>query len=193
MTSERNRQTGRGTYEWIGTLVRVALALVLVCILVGRITRVDGASMRETLQEGDLLAVLNGPLCGPWEAGDIVIVRKEGFRGGAPIVKRVIATEGQTVDIDFDQGVVYVDGTALDEPYVREPTWLEEGISFPLTVPEGNLFVLGDNRNQSEDSRSPDLGPVDSRCVLGRAVFLVFPGETAGLERREWNRIGRLN
>lgn len=193
MTSERKQQTMRGTYEWVGTLVRAVLALVLLFALVGRVTRVDGASMRETLQDGDLLAVLNAPLCGPCEPGDIVILRKDGFHGGAPIVKRVVATEGQTVDIDFGAGVVYVDGAPLEEPYVREPTWLEEGTAFPLTVPEGCLFVLGDNRNESEDSRSAALGPVDSRCVLGRAVFLVFPGETAGLEQREWSRIGRLD
>lgn len=183
----------RGLYEWVQVLVCAVTATVLLFTFAARVVLVSGPSMRETLQHQDCLLVMNAHLCGGFEAGDIVIIRKESFKDGEPIVKRVIATEGQTVDIDFDQGVVYVDGTALDEPYVREPTWLEEGISFPLTVPEGNLFVLGDNRNQSEDSRSPDLGPVDSRCVLGRAVFLVFPGETAGLERREWNRIGRLN
>lgn len=193
MTSAWKQQTMRGTYEWVGTLIRVVLALVLLFALVGRVTRVDGASMRETLQDGDLLAVLNAPLCGPCGPGDIVILRKDGFRGGAPIVKRVVATEGQTVDIDFGAGVVYVDGAPLEEPYVREPTWLEEGTAFPLTVPKGCLFVLGDNRNESEDSRSADLGAVDSRCVLGRAVFLIFPGETADLEQREWNRIGRLD
>lgn len=190
---EKKQTEGRGAYEWVQALVCSVLTVVLIFTFAVRIVRVSGESMRETLQDQDMLVVLNNWLCGGYEQGDIVILQRDDFYGGEPIVKRVIATEGQTVDIDFDAGVVYVDGTALEESYVREPTWLEEGISFPLTVPEGNLFVLGDNRNQSEDSRSPDLGPVDSRCVLGRAVFLVFPGETAGLERREWNRIGRLN
>lgn len=193
MTSEREQQMRRGTYEWVRALVRAVLAVVILFTFVGRMTRVDGESMRETLQDGDLLAVLNASWCGSYEAGDLVILCKDGFHGGEPIVKRVIATEGQTVDIDFTQGVVYVDGEALEEPYVREPTWTAEGMEFPLTVPEGCLFVMGDNRNDSDDSRNPELGPVDSRQVLGRAVFLVLPGETAELGRREWSRIGILN
>ena len=149
--------------------------------------------MRETLQDGDLLAVLNGPLCGDYRPGDIVIAQRPDFNGGAPIVKRVIATEGQTVDIDFAAGVVYVDGEPLEEPYLNEPTWTEEGTRFPLTVPEGHLFLMGDNRNRSEDSRSSDLGPVDSRCVLGRAVLLALPGLTADTGVREWSRAGFLS
>ena len=78
-----------------------------------------------------MLVVLNNWLCGTYEQGDIVILQRDDFYGGEPIVKRVIATEGQTVDIDFDAGVVYVDGTALEEPYTREPTWTQEGTEFP--------------------------------------------------------------
>lgn len=107
------------------------LALVLLFALVGRVTRVDGASMRETLQDGDLLAVLNAPLCGPCEPGDIVILRKDGFHGGAPIVKRVVATEGQTVDINFGAGVVYVDGAPLEEPMSGSPPGWRRGPPFP--------------------------------------------------------------
>ena len=118
-----------------------------------------------------------------------MIAQRGDFNDGAPIVKRVIATEGQTVDIDFNAGTVYVDGAALEEPYAREATWLAEGVEFPLTVPAGCLFLMGDNRNDSEDSRSADLGPVDSRCVIGKAVFLALPGKTADLNAREWNRV----
>ena len=121
-----------------------------------------------------------------------MIAQRGDFNDGAPIVKRVIATEGQTVDIDFNAGTVYVDGAALEEPYAREATWLAEGVEFPLTVPAGGLFLMGDNRNDSEDSRSADLGPVDSRCVIGKAVFLALPGKTADLNAREWNRVGFL-
>ena len=99
-----------------------------------------------------------------------MVLREESFLE-EPIVKRVIATEGQTVDIDFEAGVVYVDGEALDEPYINEPTYMEEGTEFPLTVPEGCIFVMGDNRNHSSDSRDSRLGTVDTRCVLGKAVF----------------------
>ena len=193
MGAEKEMQTGRGTYEWVRALVRAVLAVVILFTFAGRMTRVDGESMRETLQDGDLLAVLNAPLCGPYETGDLVIVSKAGFHGGEPIVKRVIATEGQTVDIDFAAGTVYVDGAALEEPYVREPTWTPEGTELPLTVPEGCLFVMGDNRNDSDDSRNPELGPVDSRLVIGRAALLVLPGKTAESGQREWSRVGCLN
>ena len=186
------QQAQRGAYEWVQTLVYVVLAVVLLFTFVGRLSRVQGESMRETLQDRDLLLVLNGYLCGSYEAGDIVIAQRGGFNDGAPIVKRVIATEGQTVDIDFNAGTVYVDGAALEEPYAREATWLAEGVEFPLTVPAGCLFLMGDNRNDSEDSRSADLGPVDSRCVIGKAVFLALPGKTADLNAREWNRVGFL-
>lgn len=193
MGTEKENQMGRGTYEWVRALVRAVLAVVILFTFVGRLTRVDGESMRETLQDGDLLAVLNAPLCGPYEAGDLVILCKDGFHDGEPIVKRVIATEGQTVDVDFAAGTVFVDGVLLEEPYVREPTWTAEGMEFPLTVPEGCLFVMGDNRNDSDDSRNPELGPVDSRLVIGRAALLVLPGETAESGQREWSRIGFLD
>ena len=193
MTTEHDKQIWRGAWEWVRTLVLAVLAVVILFTFVGRLSRVDGESMRETLQDGDLLVVLNAFWCGSYEPGDLVILCKEGFHNGEPIVKRVIATEGQTVDIDFSAGTVFVDGVPLEEPYVREPTWTAEGMEFPLTVPEGSIFVMGDNRNDSDDSRNPELGPVDSRLVIGRAVFLILPGETAELERREWSRIGILN
>ena len=192
MTAETSKIPGRSVYEWLQSMLCAVLAAVVVFTFGVRVIRVDGESMRETLQDGDLLVVVNSLLCGEYRAGDILIVRRGDFNQGAPIVKRVIATQGQTVDIDFHAGVVYVDGAALPEPYVREPTWTAEGMEFPLTVPEGCLFVMGDNRNDSEDSRSSQLGPVDSRCVIGRAVFLAVPGRTENLDRREWSRIGML-
>ena len=186
------RDGGRNLYDWVGTVAAVALTAVIIFTFAVRLVLVDGPSMRETLQHGDCLAVLNAPLCGTPEAGDIVILRKESFRDGAPIVKRIVATEGQTVDIDFDAGVVYVDGAALEEDYIRQPTYLEEGLDFPVTVPEGCVFVLGDNRNDSDDSRDPDLGPVDVREILGQAVLLLFPGVTESTGARDYGRIGPL-
>lgn len=96
------------------------------------------------------------------------------------------------MDIDFEAGIVYVDGEALEEDYTRESTRTPEGLDFPITVPEGHLFVLGDNRNNSSDSRHPDLGAVDTRYIIGRALVLAFPGKTAEQDRREWSRIGVL-
>ena len=192
------RQSGeapplRRLYEWVQVLACAVLAVVLVFTFGVRLVTVSGPSMRETLQDGDCLLVVNAPLCGDFAAGDIVILRRESFRDGEPIVKRVVAAGGQTVDIDFAAGVVYVDGRALEEDYVRQPTWLDEGLEFPVTVPEGCVFVLGDNRNDSDDSRDPDLGPVDTREILGRAVALLFPGVTAASEERDFGRIGPLD
>lgn len=189
----KKQTEGRGAYEWVQALVCSVLTVVLIFTFVVRIVRVSGESMRETLQDQDMLVVLNNWLCGTYEQGDIVILQRDDFYGGEPIVKRVIATEGQTVDIDFDAGVVYVDGTALEEPYTREPTWTQEGTEFPLTVPEGCIFVMGDNRNDSDDSRDSALGPVDTRCVLGRALLLAVPGPTADTDQRDWSRVGILN
>ena len=189
---EKESREDQSWYSWLRTLVCVALATVLVFTLVVRIVRVEKQSMRETLQNGDILLTVNRHLAGELKAGDIVVIKKEYFEDGKPIVKRIIATEGQTVDIDFDAGVVYVDGQALEEDYIREPTYLDEGLEFPITVPEGCLFLLGDNRNNSMDSRYPDLGPVDVRCVIGKAVVLVFPGKTAETGKRDFGRIGGL-
>ena len=180
----------RGLYEWVQVLVCAVTATVLLFTFAARVVLVSGPSMRETLQHQDCLLVMNAHLCGGFEAGDIVIIRKESFKDGEPIVKRVIATEGQTVDIDFAEGIVYVDGEALEEDYIREPTYTAEGTEFPLTVPEGSIFVMGDNRNGSSDSRDYRLGTVDTRYVIGKAAFLIFPGPDYETEKRDFKRIG---
>ena len=167
------------------------LAVVLLFTFVIRLIGVDGHSMVPTLQDGDRLLVLNAMLDNDYEYGDIVVLRKDTFLE-EPIVKRVIATEGQTVDIDFVSGAVYVDGELLEEDYINEPTYVEEGTEFPLTVPEGSIFVMGDNRNHSSDSRSSDLGTVDTRYVIGKAVFLLFPGADEATGQRDFGRIGPI-
>lgn len=103
-----------------------------------------------------------------------------------------IALEGQVVDVDFGSGVVFVDGKPLQEEYIQERTFTAEGTAFPLTVPEGSVFVLGDNRNHSTDSRDARLGTVDTRYIIGRAVFLAFPGPDAVTGMREYNRMGGI-
>ena len=195
MTEEAagQRETpGRELYEWTQALVGSVLTVVLVFTFLIRLIGVDGHSMVPTLQNGDRLLVRSSLLDSDYEYGDIVVLREESFLE-EPIVKRVIATEGQTVDIDFEAGVVYVDGEALDEPYINEPTYMEEGTEFPLTVPEGCIFVMGDNRNHSSDSRDSRLGTVDTRCVLGKAVFLAFPGADDVTGKREFGRIGLID
>ena len=189
---EQEKQTakGRDLYEWVQSLVGYVLVVVAIFTFVIRMMGVDGHSMLNTLQHGDRLLVVNSMLYHDYQYGDIVILRKNGVFDDDPIVKRVIAVEGQTVDIDFAEGIVYVDGEALEEDYIREPTYTAEGTEFPLTVPEGSIFVMGDNRNGSSDSRDYRLGTVDTRYVIGKAAFLIFPGPDYETEKRDFKRIG---
>ena len=182
---------GRDLYEWVQALVCSVLAVVLLFTFVIRLIGVDGHSMVPTLQDRDRLLVLNSLLYDDYQYGDIVVLRKNTFLDD-PIVKRVIATEGQTVDIDFSTGTVWVDGEQLEEDYINEKTYLEEGTEFPLTVPEGSVFVMGDNRNHSSDSRDSRLGTVDCRYIIGKAVFLAFPGPDDKTGKRDWSRIGPI-
>ena len=189
---EQEKQTakGRDLYEWVQSLVGSVLVVVAIFTFVIRMMGVDGHSMLNTLQHGDRLLVVNSMLYHDYKYGDIVILRKNGVFDDDPIVKRVIAVEGQTVDIDFAEGIVYVDGEALEEDYIWEPTYTAEGTEFPLTVPEGSIFVTGDNRNGSSDSRDYRLGTVDTRYVIGKAAFLIFPGPDYETEKRDFKRIG---
>ena len=182
---------GRDLYEWVQALVCSVLAVVLLFTFVIRLIGVDGHSMVPTLQDRDRLLVLNSLLYDDYQYGDIVVLRKNTFLDD-PIVKRVIATEGQTVDIDFSTGTVWVDGEQLEEDYINEKTYLEEGTEFPLTVPEGSVFVMGDNRNHSSDSRDSRLGTVNCRYIIGKAVFLAFPGPDDKTGKRDWSRIGLI-
>lgn len=188
---KKKRRLQNIVLDYLHDLVFLLAILLLVFVLVFRIVVVSGPSMKNTLLDGDYLIVLSSALAGDPEPGDIIVASKADFKNGEPIIKRVIATGGQTVDIDFNTGIVTVDGLALDEPYVREKGGiLDEGVNFPLTVDEGCLFVMGDNRNNSMDSRDPDIGLIDERQVLGHAIFLVFPGNDSGREDRDFGRIG---
>ena len=187
---EKKTVPGRDLYEWVQSLVGSVLVVVAVFTFGIRMLGVDGHSMLNTLQHDDRLLVVNPIFYHDYKYGDIVILRKNGAFDNDPIVKRVIAVGGQTVDIDFDAGVVYVDGEALEEDYIREPTYTAEGTEFPLTVPEGSIFVMGDNRNGSSDSRDYRLGTVDTRYVIGKAAFLIFPGPDYDTEKRDFGRIG---
>ena len=188
---KKQKAAGRDWYEWVQALVCSVLAVVVIFTFVIRLIGVDGHSMVPTLQDGDRLLVLTAPWCGDYQYGDVVVLREQTFLD-EPIVKRVIATEGQTVDIDFVTGSVYVDGELLQEDYINEPTYTEEGTVFPLTVPEGSIFVMGDNRNHSNDSRDARLGTVDVRCVIGQAVVLAFPGPDEATGQRDFGRVGLM-
>lgn len=173
-------------------MVYLLLTVMLLFLLVFRIIVVSGGSMRMTLLDGDYLLLLNNTFYHTPQQGDVVVISKESFDNGKPIVKRVIATEGQTVDIDFENGIVYVDDTALAEDYINAPTTVNGGVSFPLTVAQGCIFVLGDNRGISKDSRYPDVGQIDKREVLGKAILLMYPGTDGGTYLRDFNRVGAV-
>lgn len=174
-------------YYWLQTLVLAVVAIVLLFTFVGRITRVEGGSMLNTLHNGDLL-LLQSIGYKP-KTGDVVVVNKTtdetvALLGGEAIVKRVIATGGQIVSIDYNTSTVYVDGHPLSEPYIREemePHFGPYSGQTPFVVPAGSIFVMGDNRNASTDSRHQLLGPVDTGYVLGKAVCILFPFSDAGL------------
>ena len=178
---------------YLHDLVYLLAVVMIVFMLLFRIVVVSGSSMYSTLWDGDWLLVTGSVLYQEPKHGDIIVASKDSFNDGEPIIKRVIATEGQTVDIDFEAGIVYVDGVPLEEDYTYTPTNAQEGIVFPITIADGCIFAMGDNRNGSKDSRHPDLGAVDERNIIGRAFFLLLPGETEGLGTREWNRISILN
>ena len=171
---------GREMYQNVRTLVTVLAVLILVFTFVARIIVVSGPSMENTLQNGDAMLVWS--LGYTPEQGDVVVLTKRSYQEDS-IVKRVIATGGQTVDIDYATGTVYVDGVALEEDYIKEQMQVPSygDMVNHVTVPEGCLFVMGDNRNQSADSRYPEIGIVDERCVIGRVVAVIFPVSNVGL------------
>jgi len=189
---EEKLRWDRALLLYLHDMVYLLVAIVIVLLLVFRVVVVSGSSMYHTLIHGDMLLLLSNTFYADPQYGDIVVLSKDSFDGGAPIVKRVIATEGQTVDIDFQQGVVYVDGKAMDEPYTYTPTNTSGGVTFPLTVSEGCVFVMGDNRNDSRDSRYPEIGQVDEREILGKAILLMMPGSGKYGTERDFGRIGAL-
>lgn len=166
------RSVKREVYDWVECLVTALMFSVLLFVFVARIIGVVGGSMQPTLYEG--YKVITSNLFYTPQQGDVVVLTKESFDDDA-IVKRVIATEGQTVDIDFTSGEVRVDGILLDEPYINAPTTSPLDFTGPVTVPEGCIFVMGDNRNASTDSRDARIGFVDSRCVIGKAFAVLYP------------------
>lgn len=166
------KKTRSEIYDWLRCIVTAIILCVLVFIFGARIVGVVGSSMVPTLHEGDRIITSN--LFYKPKQGDIVVFRKDSFDDRA-LVKRVIATEGQTVDIDFEQGIVYVDGAPLKEDYVNAPTVRELDFDDEITVPPGCVFVMGDNRNESTDSRSEALGCVDTRYLIGRGYIVFLP------------------
>ena len=178
-------------FEWLEVVVTAIISVVLIFSFIFRIATIDGDSMFSTLKNGERVVISNFNYTP--KHGDIVVISRNAdnsidgsITGKGPIIKRVIATEHQTVDIDPKSGKVFVDGVCLEEDYIIGPTTPKNSVEFPVIVPEGCIFVMGDNRPVSLDSRYLEIGDhgmVDTRYVLGRAVFRIFP----------FNRIGRLD
>ncbi len=165
-------------YDWIMSMLIALVACVALFVFFVRIIDVSGTSMVPTLHNEDKMFVSN--LLYKPETGDIIVFKTDSYDPNKALVKRVIAVEGQTVNIDFDNGIVYIDGVPIQEDYIAEVTHNKLDFIGPKKVPEGCVFVMGDNRNQSTDSRKAEIGMVDNRMILGRAYAIIFPLEKIG-------------
>lgn len=163
----------REIYDWIYCLSVALIICVVIFAFFIRLIDVRGTSMNPTLNNNDKMLV-SGLFYEP-KVGDVVVFKKDEYDPERALVKRVIAVEGQVINMDFDRGIVYVDGVPIEEDYIMEPTTNKIDFIGPQTVPEGCVFVMGDNRNASTDSRKKEIGMVDTRLILGRAYAVVYP------------------
>ena len=176
--------------SYLHDVVFLLAGALLVFLLLFRIVVVSGSSMHDTLVNGDYVLLLNNIFCGDPNPGDIVVVSKKSYKDGEPIIKRVIATEGQTVTIK--NGQVMVDGVVLEEDYLdpHVTTFTAEPMS--VTVEKGHIFCMGDNRTVSMDSRSSEIGQIDCREVLGKAILNFLPRDTSG-KGYDFSRFGGIS
>ncbi len=189
--NKKSAKISKELFDWVETIAVALITVVIIFTFFFRIATIVGPSMQNTLYSGERVVISN--LFYEPEFGDIVVVSRNtnnavNSNSNDPIIKRVIATEGQYVDIDFVKGKVYVGDSLnnmqeLAEPYVKTPTNRMYDVEFPLYVKEGYIFVLGDNRNDSVDSRSSTIGEgglIDKRYVLGKAIYRIWPFESIG-------------
>jgi signal peptidase I len=184
------RKTTRELYEWAESIILALICVILLLTFTFRGTIVDGGSMMPTLHDEQFLTLIH--VYGELNYNDIVVVYATRLDGGKPIIKRVIGLPGDTIRIDFEEGIVYRNGTALEIEH-RDGIIYEEGhIINSLTtdkhdmsdrqvvVPDNHIFILGDNRNSSIDSRDRRVGMVDRNYVIGKILFRVTPFELFG-------------
>ncbi len=185
-------------YTLLHDLVYILAAITLIFVFCVRLVGVVGNSMNSTLYDGDYLALQSNVIMGDLKYGDVIVARKQSFNDGEPIVKRVIATEGQTVRFEpAEDGnyAVYVDGVLLSEPYINEGVMhgtINAPVGQDILVEDGCVFVMGDNRDHSSDSRYDRIGQIRMDQVLGKVLFIVFPGKDAS-GNRDFGRIGAVS
>lgn len=158
-------------------LFYVLAIFMLLYMLLFRVVVVVGSSMYDTLHNNDRLLLISNTIYTKPKQGDIIVASKKSFANGECIVKRVIATEGQRVEINYLTGEVKVDGVVLEEDYIYTPTTSVDTPYLDQIVGKGQVFVMGDNRCHSLDSRSTEIGLIDEREILGKAVFLLSPAD----------------
>lgn len=163
----------KNAYEWIQCFCVALIICVFFFLFIIRVVDVKGTSMLPTLKNADKM-IVSGLFYKP-KNGDVVVFKKDEYSTEKALVKRVIATEGQEVNIDFTTGQIWIDNVELDEPYIADLTKTKLDFIGPKKVPEGCVFVLGDNRNMSIDSRKTEIGMVDERLLLGRVYGVIFP------------------
>jgi len=174
-------------YDWIQCVVTAIICGVIIFVFLGRTIGVDGRSMFQTLHHNDRVIISN-LLYSPAN-GDIIVFQSPADQFEHPLVKRVIAIENQVVDIDFESGNVYVNNVLINEPYIAAATTAQNDFTGPLTIPAGFVFVMGDNRNSSTDSRDNAVGLVDTRYILGKVLLVLIPGADE-FGHRDWSRFG---
>ncbi len=164
-------------YEWLDAISQPLIVVVVLLTFIFMIVGVDGESMTNTLGDGDKVIITK------WnyvpQNGDIVVISR-GQHLNIPIIKRVIATQGQTLKIDFETGKVMVNGKVIDEPYIKERMTETGDNEIPEVIPEGYTFVMGDNRNDSSDSRFKNVGLIDNNNIVGKAIFRIYPFDHFG-------------
>ncbi len=162
-------------FEWVKSLIISLIAVALIITFVGEVRRVKNISMLPTFVEND--RIITTKIHGELKRGDVVVIKQKDDK---PLIKRVIAVAGETININFENGDVFINDKLIDEPYINEKTRTNYGTEFPLTIKKGHVFVMGDNRNQSMDSRDTKIGAVDTRNVFGKVIFRIYPFNKIG-------------
>lgn len=177
--TEKRTAAVREVFDWVQAIIAAVVIALFIRTFLFTLVRVDGPSMEPTLQNNNILIVTRAGY--QPKAGDVIIFRPEKHQD-TPYVKRIIATQGQEVDIDPETGDVFVDGVLLEEDYIKEKIHRLYDVKFPVVVPEDCVFVMGDNRNNSSDSRRTDVGMVKNDSIIGKANVRIWPPQ-------EWGKI----